>query len=101
MWHIYVRREDDAKADRILRGWLHPNTPKKEYPWVAVTHYVSDWRATEAGLVSVWSCGLVKDNLLTIVHTTKKTEAKRNPGKRIYLAGKAWGDPKPPQNDTY
>lgn len=54
-------------VDRVLRQWLHPSTAKKDYPWAAVCHYVTDWKACEAGHASVRPCGVVKDKLLTMV----------------------------------
>ncbi|CAJ1962520.1 unnamed protein product [Cylindrotheca closterium] len=53
MWHVYVRSRDAKRADRELRLWLHPSTPKKDFPWCAVTHYISDWKAAQNGTISV------------------------------------------------
>ncbi|CAJ1953100.1 unnamed protein product [Cylindrotheca closterium] len=67
MWHVYVRSRDAKRADRELRLWLHPSTPKKDFPWCAVTHYISDWKAAQNGTISVKAVGPVKDENLTMI----------------------------------
>ena len=67
MWHIYVRSKHAKRADRALRLWLHPSTPKKDFPWCAVTHYISDWKAAQNGTISVKAVGPVKDEILTMI----------------------------------
>ncbi|CAJ1945815.1 unnamed protein product, partial [Cylindrotheca closterium] len=67
MWHVYVRSSDAKRADRELRLWLHPSTPKKDFPWCAVTHYISDWKAAQNGIISVKAVGPVKDENLTMI----------------------------------
>ncbi|CAJ1935509.1 unnamed protein product [Cylindrotheca closterium] len=67
MWHVYVRARHAKRVDRALRLWLHPSTPKKDFPWCAVTHYISDWKAAQNGIVSVKAVGPVKDENLTMI----------------------------------
>ncbi|CAJ1963075.1 unnamed protein product [Cylindrotheca closterium] len=67
MWHVYVRARHAKRVDRALRLWLHPLTPKKDFPWCVVTHYISDWKAAQNGIVSVKAVGPVKDEKLTII----------------------------------
>ncbi|CAJ1960549.1 unnamed protein product [Cylindrotheca closterium] len=67
MWHVYVRSRDTKQADRELRLWLHPSTPKKDFPWCAVTHYISNWKAAQNGTISVKAVGPVKDENLTMI----------------------------------
>ncbi|CAJ1936126.1 unnamed protein product [Cylindrotheca closterium] len=67
MWHVYVRARHAKRVDRALRLWLHPSTPKKDFPWCAVTHYISDWKAAQNGIISVKAVGPVKDENLTMI----------------------------------
>ena len=67
MWHVYVRTKHAKRVDRALRLWLHPSTPKKDFPWCAVTHYISDWKAAQNGTISVKAVGPVKDEILTMI----------------------------------
>ncbi|CAJ1950338.1 unnamed protein product [Cylindrotheca closterium] len=67
MWHVYVRLKDAKRADRELCLWFHPSTPKKDFPWCAVTHYISDWKGAQNGTISVKAVGPVKDENLTMI----------------------------------
>jgi hypothetical protein len=71
LWHIYTRRTHAKQIDRELRLWLHPSTAKKHFPWAAVTHYISDWRAAQNGTISVRAYGPVKDQILQMVSKSR------------------------------
>ena len=71
LWHVYVRRIDAKKVDRELRSWLHPSTPKKDFPYAAVTHYITDWKAAQKGVASVRAYGPVKEQILTMVSKSR------------------------------
>ncbi|CAJ1934071.1 unnamed protein product [Cylindrotheca closterium] len=62
-----MRAKHAKRVDRALRLWLHPSTPKKDFPWCAVTHYISDWKAAQNGIISVKAVGPVKDENLTMI----------------------------------
>ena len=53
MYHVYTRRSDASTIDRECSKWLQPITNRKDLPWAAPVHYMSDWKSAQDELISV------------------------------------------------
>ena len=51
--HVWAKEADAKMVDAALRQLFRPSTPKKDFPYGAVTQYVHDWRSVEKKLLSV------------------------------------------------
>lgn len=47
--------------------WLHPNTPKRDFPYAAITQYCHDWKSVNRNRLSVNPYGPVRDLINTMV----------------------------------
>ncbi|CAJ1963299.1 unnamed protein product [Cylindrotheca closterium] len=62
IWHF------DWKIVIGLRyEWVNIPYNGRNFPWCAVTHYISDWKAAQNRTISVKAVGLVKDENLTMI----------------------------------
>ena len=53
LWHVFVPLKHACHCDCILRQWLHPDMPKKDFPYAAIMTYASDHQATQKGILSI------------------------------------------------
>eukprot|EP00957_Ditylum_brightwellii_P165856 12627529-Ditylum_brightwellii.AAC.1 len=51
--HLFVRAKHAHLVDAGMQKWFHPATPKKDLPFAAQCHYISDWKAAQRGILSV------------------------------------------------